>query len=194
MPSFTLEVSWTWVWVLDWLLSSCASPSIKSQNAFKSQVFLLSKLVTLRCPFYFPYLRKNKQQNNTGVQGLHSHRPFPRLRRESAPEDTFYLCGILHTCYTTCAENAPTDTGGKNGCVYWTLFPQLFLLFHNKIKRKDVTILEFSVHALMTVYLECPSAMVLVPPGELLYHWEAVMGHTTLPEMKLLWALSSLSL
>ena len=66
------------------------------------------------------------------------------------------------------------------------LFPQLFLLFHNKIKRKDGTILEFSVHALMTVYLECPSAMVLVPPGELLYHWEAVMGHTTLPEMKLL--------
>lgn len=73
-------------------------------------------------------------------------------------------------------------------------FPQLFLLFHNKIKRRDVTILEFSVHALMTVYLEHSSAMVLVPPGELLYHWETVMGHTTLPEMKLLCAVSSLSL
>ena len=28
-------------------------------------------------------------------------------------------------------------------------FPQLFLLFHSKIKRRDVTILEFNAHVLI---------------------------------------------
>lgn len=65
-------------------------------------------------------------------------------------------------------------------------FPQLFLLFHSKIKRRNVPILEFNVHVLITVYLEHPIAVILVPPGELLYHWETVMGHTAFPEMTLL--------
>ena len=36
------------------------------------------------------------------------------------------------------------------------------------------------------VDLERPTAMILVPPGEPLYHWETVMGQTAFPEMNLL--------
>lgn len=73
-------------------------------------------------------------------------------------------------------------------------FPQLFLLFHSKMKRRDVTILGLNAHMLITVYLEHPIAMILVPSGELQHHWEAVTGHTTFPEMDLLRVVSSLSL